>query len=351
MSVHTPKLLEILMKKKYILPLLLLVLLWSCSEKVSDNNTFKVGVFIPGVTSGNPTYEAMAKAGESIASEYENISVKILEAGHNQAQWQEKLTSFISQGNYDVVVTTNPALPEICDKVSELFSEQKFIVTDAYYTNNKNIATFMFNQYEQSYVLGYAAALISESDSLNTSGSKRIGFIVAQEFPLFSKHILPGFLDGAKLVDDSFTVDYRVIGNWTDSSKALEIAKSMIANNIDVTAIIAGNAGVGAMNAYSDNNKYIVFHNTDEYAKAEGSILLSGFVDQYRLVRESILNASQNNIDYGSVKTIGIKDGYIEILNESEYYKNYMPEDIQEKVNLLIRNIKNDAVVLSAPSL
>lgn len=340
------------MKKKYILHLLLLVFLFSCSKKTDDNDsTFKVGIFIPGVTSGNPTYEAMAKAGESIAEEYTNISIKTLEAGHNQAQWQEKLTSFVSQGDYDVIVTTNPALPEICDKVSKSFNEQKFIVTDAYYTNNKNIATFMFNQYEQSYVLGYAAALISESESLNTSKSKKIGFVVAQEFPLFNKHILPGFLDGAKLVNDNFTVDYRVIGNWSDSTKALEIAKSMIANNIDVTAIIAGNAGVGAMNAYRDNDKYIVFHNTDEYAKAEGSVLLSGFVDQYRLVRESILDASLNNIDYGVAKTIGIKDGYIEILNDSEYYKNYMPEDIQEKINLLVENIKNDVVILSPQSL
>ena len=339
------------MKFFLIYSFLLLVSLFSCSEKSVDNNTFKVGVFIPGVTSGNPTYEAMALAGESIANENENISVKVLEAGHNQAQWQEKLTSFISQGNYDIVITTNPALPEICNKVSELFTEQKFIITDAYYTNNKNIATFMFNQYEQSYVLGYAAALMSESESLNTVKSKSIGFIVAQEFPLFNKHILIGFSDGAKLVDESFTVHSRVIGNWSDSSKALEIAKSMMVNNIDVTAIIAGNAGVGAVNAYRENNKYIVMHNTDEYEKAEGSILLSGFVDQYRLARESIINASQNNIDYGKAKTIGIKDGYIKILNDNEYYKKYMPKDIQEKVDLLVRNIQNDIIVLSPQSL
>lgn len=329
---------------------LLFTLLISCSKSVSDDR-FRVGVFIPGVTSGNPTYDAMSVAAKSIGEEYTNIVVKVLEAGHNQAQWKEKLTSFISQGNYDVVITTNPALPEIANEVSKLFENQKFIITDAYYTNNTNIATFMFNQYEQSFVLGYAAALISESDSLNVVKSKKIGFIISQEFPIFNKHILPGFLDGAKLIDPSFIVDYRIIGNWYDSSKALEIAKSMIASGIDVTAIIAGNADIGAINAYKENNKYIVLHNVDEYSKAEGSILLSGFVDQYRLVRESILNAYENNINYGTAKTIGIKEGYIKILNDSEYYANYMPKDIQEKVNLLIENIKNEKITFDIQAL
>lgn len=323
----------------------LLVFAVSCSED-EKKSSFNVGIFIPGVISGSPVYESMVNGASDLINDYTNINVNVFEAGYNQANWETLLTSFVSEGSYDIVLTTNPALPEIIERVSKSFENQKFIVTDAYYTNNKNIKTIMFDQYEQSFVLGYAAALISKSKLPNIdTNSKKIGFIISQEYPIINKHVLPGFLNGAKYAYNDFEIDYRVIGNWYDSVKALELTKSMLMNNINVIGIIAGNASIGAITAVKESGKYIVYHNTDEYAKAEGNILLCGFIDQYNLTKDIIIKAHDKTLNYSNARIVGIKEGYIEILNESEYYKKYMPDDIKIKIDKLLKEIENGEIV------
>lgn len=341
------------MKRLFLIILISILCPLSCSNSKNENqnNKFSVGVFIPGVISGNPPYEMMANAARNLQTENTNISIKIFEAGYNQAEWEEKLTSFTANGNYDIIVTTNPALPELCDRIEKSFPKQKFIITDAYYTNNTNIATYMFNQYEQSYILGYAAGLINISELPNITPTDKIGFIVSQEYPLIVKHIIPGFLEGARLVNKNFKIDYRVIGNWYDATKTSELAASMIDGGVNVMDIIAGGAAIGAIKRVQNEHKYIVFHNIDEYDKAPGTILACGFIDQAKLTKEVILDAIKGEIDYGKAKVLGVKEGYVGLIENNNIYQKYMPNDIKKKLSDMIENIKSGKTALNTPSL
>jgi len=71
--------------------------------------TARIGVFIPGVREGNPIYDTMAKGAERLASEIPGLSVKVAEAGFNQADWEEKLTSFVASGNS---ILSLPRIPQ-----------------------------------------------------------------------------------------------------------------------------------------------------------------------------------------------------------------------------------------------
>lgn len=340
--------------KRILLSLIILITIFSCNSGKSNENinkTFSVGVFISGVIAGNPPYEMMANAAKELQTENTNINIKIFEAGYNQAEWEEKLTLFISDGNYDVVVTTNPALPELCVNVGKNFPNQKFIITDAYYEGNDKIATYMFNQYEQSYILGYAAALINTSKLPNIIPSNKIGFIVAQEYPLITKHIIPGFLKGIRLVNENFEIDYRVIGNWYDATKASDLAGSMIKSGVNVIDIIAGGASIGAIKRAETEGKYIVLHNVDEYFKAPGTILACGFMNQSKLTKEVILWAMNGSIEYGKAKVLGVKEGYVGLIEDSPLYQKYMPDYIKQKLSTLIEDIKTGETVLNTPSL
>ncbi len=53
----------------------------------------KIGVFIPGQREGSPIYDSLAAGAERFASENPGSSVRVFEAGFNQAEWQEKLTA------------------------------------------------------------------------------------------------------------------------------------------------------------------------------------------------------------------------------------------------------------------
>ena len=173
---------------------------------------YKVAVFVPGVRAGNAIYDGMAKGVEKAVSEIAGASVKVLEAGFNQAQWEEKLTSLVATGEYDLVVTSNPSMPELCAKVGKSFPQQKFLNLDGQLAGNKQVYTVLYNQTEQGYVTGYLAGLASVSSMKGANKDKKVGLIMGQHYPVMDKIIAPGFEQGLKAVDPAFQLDIREIG-------------------------------------------------------------------------------------------------------------------------------------------
>jgi len=133
----------------------------------------RIGVFIPGVREGSPIYDTMAKGAERLAAEISGASIKIFEAGFNQAEWEEKLTSFVASGKFDIVITSNPSMPELVNNVSKSFPKQKFICLDGYLPGNPNVYSALYNQLEQGYVTGYLAGLVSISGMKGTNPDKK----------------------------------------------------------------------------------------------------------------------------------------------------------------------------------
>jgi len=232
------------MKRSTIILLILCVLTaFGCRGRTAQPQAEKklsVLVFITGVTAGSPTYELMAQGALEFAQSNPNVTVKIYEAGFNQAEWEMQLGEMVSGGEYDIVLGSNPSLPELCVNVGKMFPNQKFIITDAQFEGNPQIRTYLYNQYEQSLFLGYLAGLVTTGTMPNANAQKKIGFIAAQEYPLLTRQMVPGFLDGARLVDPAIELDRRIIGNWADANKAAELAAAMIDAGVDVFTSIAG---------------------------------------------------------------------------------------------------------------
>jgi simple sugar transport system substrate-binding protein len=333
--------------------LLLLLLFTSCAGKreAAAPSSLSVLVYITGVAAGSPPYEMLAAGAENFAAAHDNVRVKIYEAGFNQAEWEEQLTSLVASGEYDLVLGSNPSLPEICAAVGENFPDQKFIITDAEYTGNPRISTWLYNQYEQSFYLGYLAGLITTSGMEHANGAKRIGFIAAQEYPLLNKHILPGFADGARRVDPEITVDFRVIGNWYDANKAAELTSSMIGAGADVFASIAGGAAQGMIRAAGEAGAYVVYHNTNEYRSAPGVIVGCGIMEQQKLVEKILADVLGGNAQYGVSRTVGVRDGYLDFIDDDPGYYEYLPADIQERFKTLMDDIRAGRLEYTVPPL
>ena len=127
------------------------------SRASGGDGAFSILVYITGVTAGSPSYEMLAAGAQEFAEAHENTRVTVYEAGFNQAEWEEQLTSLTASGQYNLVIGSNPSLPEICANVGKRFPNQKFIITDAWLAGNPQISTWLYNQYEQSLYLGYLA--------------------------------------------------------------------------------------------------------------------------------------------------------------------------------------------------
>lgn len=345
------------MKKRSLLVIVVMMVSLSLfaagkAEQIAgEQKPLSVLVYITGVMAGSPPYTAMGEGAQEFAAEHENVTVKIYEAGFNQAEWEEQLTSLVATGEYDVVLGSNPSLPEICERVGAKFPKARFVITDAQMVGNPQIRTYLYNQFEQSLYLGYLAGLVTTSSMPHANAALKIGFIAAQEYPLLNKHMLPGFLQGARMVNPAIEVDFRVIGNWFDANKAADLASSMISAGVDVFAAIAGGAAQGLFKVAQNQGAYIVFHNTNEYDSAPGYVVGSGSMEQKKLVKEILSDVLAGNVAYGEASIVGAKEGYLGFFFDDPSYTKNLPADIRQKFEKFMDDIRAGKIAYTLPPL
>ena len=95
---------------------------------------------------------------EEVASERENVTVKVIEGGFNQGEWEEKITSMAATGEYEIILSSNPSIPFVSLPVAEAFPEQKFIILDAIIQSHPQMHTVLYNQVEQAGMLDTSPA-------------------------------------------------------------------------------------------------------------------------------------------------------------------------------------------------
>ena len=305
----------------------------SASGQEEDNSltAYEIAVFVPGVLEGSPTYEEMDR-GVRNAAEQRNLAVTTVEAGFNQGEWKDRLTSVAAEGKYNLIVTSNPALTELCREVKAMFPEQQFLVLDGENKPDDSLTVFSYNHKEQAFLAGFLAAHASLSELDNLSGSYKLGLIAGQTYPDMDRAIVPGFVMGMKSVDPRFELDFRVVGNWYDAAKSAELAESMYRSGVDVILPIAGGANQGVLSAAKKEGKYIVWFDSPGTDAAPGVILGSAIVRQEQAAQEMVLGLIDGVLEQGDLKEGTIKDGYVLIDEEEEAYGKYVPSGVRQKV-------------------
>jgi simple sugar transport system substrate-binding protein len=318
----------------------------------AQDKAFKVAVFVPGVTAGSPLYEQMVSGTEKAVNEFPNTSMKVIEAGFNQGEWQEKMTSLAATGEYDVIVTSNPAMPFITAEVAKSFPEQKFLHLDAYFApGNPQIYSMLYNQVEQAYFTGYLGGLVTKSSMPGANKELKAGMVVAQEYPALTKMMKPGYEQGLKAVDPKITVDYRVIGNWYDANKAADLANSMIDAGVDVILTIAGGANQGVIKAAKEKGKYVLFFDSNEYKIAPGTIIGCAVLNQEKAAYERVKMAIEGTLPWGKADIVSAKDGYVDFADNDPLYINNVPASVRQKMAVVVKKIRTGALVLPVPEL
>jgi simple sugar transport system substrate-binding protein len=312
---------------------------------------FDIAVFVSGVVAGSPIYEQMVEGTQKAASEYDDVSVKVLEAGFNQAEWEEKMTSLAATGEYELIVTSNPAMPFICMPVAENFPEQKWLCLDGYLDDHPQFHTLLYNQMEMTYMDGYLGALVSTSGMSGANPQLKAGMVVAQEYPALTKMMKPGFEMGLQAVDPAFILDYRVIGNWYDANKAADLAESMIDAGVDVILTISGGANQGVIKACQDRGKYVLYVDAAEYDLAPGTIVGCAVLSQAKAAYERVKMAIEGTLEFGEAEIVHTKDGYVDFADEDPLYQEHVPADIRARMDDLLEKMRSGEFHLEPPRL
>ena len=323
----------------------------SSSKAFSSNTSKNIAVFVPGVVSGNSVYEMLVagvnRAAKDSTDAGKKVSVTVIEAGPSQSEWESKLTALAADGLYSLIVTSNPAMPDVIAPVSAKFPKQEFIAFDAYAEGTDALTTFRYNQREQAYISGYLSALVSSSDMKFANKDKKIGLIAGQEYPAMTGIILPAFLEGARAVDPSFTVDVRVVGNWYDASKGSELARAMRNAGVDVIMPVAGGANQGVLAAARETGFYVAWFDDNGYAKCPGYVVSSSVMAQERLAFEKTKAWIDETLEKGKPQTVGIAGRYIDFVSDDPLYISTVPALIRDKQAALMTRLYDGTLILA----
>lgn len=339
--------------KKYVQRLLVvpalalaLIPLSGCSGTEKTKHAASIAVFIPGIMADSPTYAHVAEGVQEAIEAYnagrtddsEKATVYIMEAGTNQAEWPGKLTSLAATGSYDLIISSNPSLPEIAQPIAQQFPKQKFIFLDAALAGNQQIYTISYNQRDQAYISGYMAGLYSRSH--------KVALIAAQEYPIMNNILHPYFARGAADAFPGTSCEFRIVGNWYDASKGAEITNALADAGIDVILPICGGASQGVIAAAGERGQHIVWFDENGFKKAPGTIISCCMTKQAKAAKEATLQYLAGNTPWGTIKEVGFKEGYAEFFDSDENYIKHVSEDIRTKMKSLTTGLLDGSVAL-----
>jgi simple sugar transport system substrate-binding protein len=305
-----------------------------------------IAVFVPGVMSGSPIYEMLAQGVQKAGAEYPQVEVKVVEAGYNQAEWEPKLTALAAAESYDLIVSSNPSLPALAQSVSAKFPKQKFLLLDGEISGNPAIYTMRYNQREQAYIAGHIAALIAQEGKTAAGVSKKIGLIAGQEYPAMNTIMLPAYGEAARGIDPAFQVDFRVVGNWFDAGKGAELALDMIRSGSAVILCVAGGANEGAVQAASEAGAKVIWFDTNGYDIRPGTVAGSAILRQDKAAYEQTRRFLDGTLPFGTSEIVGIKDGYVDFIEDDQNYIAAVSPEIRAKQSELLRRIRSGELVL-----
>ena len=173
------------------------------------------------------------------------------------------------------------------------------------------------------------------------SKSHKLALIAAQEYPVMNNIIYPYFEKGAKAANAASTVEFRIVGNWYDGTKGAELADAVAKIGVDVILPICGGASQGVITSAVNNGIYITWFDDNGFAKAPGTIISSSVMEQKKMSYNVTKEFLEGKTPWGTAKMVGIKEGFVDFVQDDENYISTVPAEIREEMKILVSDIKD----------
>ncbi|GAB2885897.1 BMP family ABC transporter substrate-binding protein [Myroides odoratimimus subsp. xuanwuensis] len=252
------------------------------SDNASESE-LKVGMAYDVGGRGDQSFNDSAAKGMDQAMEEFGFETEESEAKDGEAETarEERLRVFADNG-YNPVIAVGFAYSASVAKVAPEYPEVNFAIIDDSGAQGDNIANLVFAEEQGSFLVGAAAALKTETDT--------IGFVGGVETPLIQK-FEAGYIAGAETVNPDITVETQYLSQapdfsgFADPAKGKTAATGMFDGGADIVYHAAGGSGGGVFEAASEAEGWAIGVDSDQYNTADES------------VRDVILTSMLKNID------------------------------------------------------
>jgi len=162
--------------------------------------------------------------------------------------------STLAQQDYDIVIGVGFLMAEAIETVANRFPDVNFAIIDfsqaAMESTPDNVRGLLFKEQEAGYLVGYLAGLmVAEAGSANPT----ISSVGGQKIPPVDRYIA-GYQAGAEAASPGITTLNAYSQDFVDQAKCKEIALNQISRGSTVVFQVAGQCGLGALNAAEEQN-------------------------------------------------------------------------------------------------
>jgi basic membrane protein A len=197
------------------------------------------------------SFNALANKGLQTAQSTLGVDGRVLTSKSN-ADYIPNLST-LAQQKYDLVIGVGFLMADAIDTVAKKFPNTKFAIIDVDATTLKgkpsNVQGLLFKEQQSGYLAGYLGGLYAKDNNITTISS-----VGGQKIPPVD-HYIAGYQAGAKAADPSIKTLNAYSQDFVDQAKCKEIALSQIARGSGIVFQVAGQCGLGALDAAKEKGK------------------------------------------------------------------------------------------------
>jgi basic membrane protein A len=249
------------------------------------------------------SFNQLANAGLEQAQKDLGVEGRVLTSKAN-SDYVPNLST-LAQQKFDLVIGVGFLMADAMNTVATKFPNTKFAIIDVDATMLKgkptNVTGLLFKEQEAGYLAGYMAGLY-----LKDAGGDTIGSVGGQKIPPVD-HYIAGYQAGAKAANPKIKTVNGYSQDFVDQAKCKEIALNQIQQGAKVVFQVAGQCGLGVLDAAKEKSVQGVGVDADQ-AYLGPQVMTSAEKKVDVAVETAIKAAQDGSIQGGSNTTFDLKN-------------------------------------------
>jgi basic membrane protein A len=301
--------------------------------------TIRVGLVTDIAGLGDKSFNYLAGVGLKAAEKKYGVKGDIT-VSKSGSDYTPNLTKYALKG-YDLVIAVGFLEEQAVSQVAKKFPKVKFAIIDDTVVVKalkglKNVEGIQYKEQEAGYLVGYLAGLFEKTKAKGLNSKNVISSVGGQDIPPVDRYIA-GFQAGAKAANPSIKLLNGFSGDFIAQDKCQGLAQQQIAQGSDIIFQVAGQCGLGAINAARDKGLWAIGVDTNQALQVGSKQLLASATKGVDVsVVDVVGQVVAGKFKGGSDLVLGIAqngDG-IQGINPA------VPADIKAKINALIVKMK-----------
>ena len=219
----------------------------SDSGGAAEEKTLKVGLVTDIGGLNDRSFNQLANEGLKRSKSELGVEGRALTSDSN-ADYVPNLSS-LAQQRYDLVIGVGFLMAESIDTVAQKFPKTNFAIIDADQATLKskpaNVRGLLFKEQQAGYLAGYLAGLYLKEEG---GSSPTVGSVGGQKIPPVD-HYIAGYQAGAEAANPQVETLNGYSQDFVDQAKCKELALNQIAEGAKVVFQVAGQCGLGVIDA------------------------------------------------------------------------------------------------------